>query len=147
MKTEGTNLLLRTMSVFWSSSRWPLATSMSSRRQRSIPLGGYRQVSLYLFVSFHGWPAAVSLRMFAQWLVLSLVFGLTQSIATYYHRNESHNTLNWIKKYLCNDYEICKVIFYRKSYRDMTFQWWNPSIINKVRSFWIGGLSHCSPDI
>ena len=26
MKTEGTNLLLLTISVFWSSSRWPLAT-------------------------------------------------------------------------------------------------------------------------
>ena len=26
MKTEGTNLLLLTMSAFWSSSRWPLAT-------------------------------------------------------------------------------------------------------------------------
>ena len=38
------------ISAFWSSSRWPLATLMSSRRQRSIPLGGrYRQVSLYCF--------------------------------------------------------------------------------------------------
>ena len=26
MRTEGTNLLLLTMSAFWSSSRWPLAT-------------------------------------------------------------------------------------------------------------------------
>ena len=26
MKTEGTNLLLLTISAFWSSSRWPLAT-------------------------------------------------------------------------------------------------------------------------
>ena len=26
MKTEGTNLLVLTMSAFWSSSRWPLAT-------------------------------------------------------------------------------------------------------------------------
>ena len=25
MKTEGTNLILVTMSAFWSSSRWPLA--------------------------------------------------------------------------------------------------------------------------
>ena len=49
MKTEGTNLLLLTMSAFWSSSRWPRATLMRSRRQRSIPLGGrYRQVSLYV---------------------------------------------------------------------------------------------------
>ena len=41
MKTEGTNLLVLTISAFWSSS--------SSRRQRNIPLGGrYRQVSLYL---------------------------------------------------------------------------------------------------
>ena len=46
--TEGTNLLLITCSAFYSSSRWPLATQMRSRRQRSIPLGGrYRQVSLY----------------------------------------------------------------------------------------------------
>ena len=45
MKTECTNLLLLTVSAFWSSSRWPRA---SSRRQRSNPLGGpYRQVSLY----------------------------------------------------------------------------------------------------
>ena len=43
MKTEGTNLHLLTISAFWS-----LATLRSSRRQRSIPLGGrYRQVSLY----------------------------------------------------------------------------------------------------
>ena len=55
MKTEGTNLLLLTISAFWSSSRWPLATKMSSRRQRSIPLGGrYRQVLLYF--SFIRWP-------------------------------------------------------------------------------------------
>ena len=48
MKTEGTNLLLLTISAFWSSSRWPLATQMSSRRQKSISLGGrYIQVSLY----------------------------------------------------------------------------------------------------
>ena len=26
MKTEGINLLVLTMSAFWSSSRWPLAT-------------------------------------------------------------------------------------------------------------------------
>ena len=51
MKTEGTNLHLLTISAFWSSSGWPLATEMSSRRLRSIPLGGrYRQVSLYLEV-------------------------------------------------------------------------------------------------
>ena len=49
MKTEGTNSLVLTISAFWSSSRWPRATKMSSRRQRSIPLGGrYRQVSLYI---------------------------------------------------------------------------------------------------
>ena len=49
MKTGGTNLLVLTISAFWSSSMWPLATWMSFRRQRSIPLGGrYRQVSLYL---------------------------------------------------------------------------------------------------
>ena len=48
MKTEGTNLFLLTISAFWSSSMWPLATKMSSRRQRSIPSGGRcRQVSLY----------------------------------------------------------------------------------------------------
>ena len=47
MKIECTNLFLLTMSAFWSSFRWPLATEMSSRRQRNIPLGGrYRQVSL-----------------------------------------------------------------------------------------------------
>ena len=47
MKTEGVNLLLLAKSASWSSSRWPLATLMSSRRQRNIPLGGrYRQVSL-----------------------------------------------------------------------------------------------------
>ena len=45
MKTEGINLLLLTISAFWSSARWPLATKMSSRRQRSISLGGrYRHV-------------------------------------------------------------------------------------------------------
>ena len=50
MKTGGTNLLLLTISAFWSSSRWPRATYMSSRRQISIPLGGrYRQVSLYRY--------------------------------------------------------------------------------------------------
>ena len=49
LKTKGSNLLLLTISAFWGSSRWPLATYMSSRRQRSIPLGGrYRQVSLYI---------------------------------------------------------------------------------------------------
>ena len=48
LMTEGTNLLVLTISAFWSSSRCPLATEMSSGRQRSIPLGGrYRQVSLY----------------------------------------------------------------------------------------------------
>ena len=48
MKTEDTNLPLLTSSAFWSSSWWPLATEMSSRRQRSIPLGGrFWQVSLY----------------------------------------------------------------------------------------------------
>ena len=45
---EGTNLLLLTISAFWTLSRWPLATQTSSRKQRNIPLGGrYRQVSLY----------------------------------------------------------------------------------------------------
>ena len=40
IKTECINFLLLTISVFWSSSRWP--------RQRFIPLGvRYRQVSLY----------------------------------------------------------------------------------------------------
>ena len=49
MKIECTNLLLLTFSTFWGSSRWPLATWMSSRRQRSIPLGGrHIQVSLYI---------------------------------------------------------------------------------------------------
>ena len=39
MMVEGINLLVLTVSAFWSSS--------SSRRQISIPLGGrYRQVSL-----------------------------------------------------------------------------------------------------
>ena len=53
MKTEGTNLLLLPISAFWSSSRWPLATLMSSKRRRNIPLGGrYRQVSLYLLKFF-----------------------------------------------------------------------------------------------
>ena len=47
MKTACTNLLLLTISAFWSSSRWPLVTYMGTRRQRSIPLGGrYRQASL-----------------------------------------------------------------------------------------------------
>ena len=55
MKAEGANSLLLTISVFWSSSRWPLATKMSSRRQRSIPLGGrYRQVSLYILPQYVG---------------------------------------------------------------------------------------------
>ena len=50
MKTEGTNLLLLTISASWTSSRWPRATYMSPRRQKNIPLGGrYRQVSLYQF--------------------------------------------------------------------------------------------------
>ena len=49
MMAEGTNSLVFTISAFWSSSRWPLATLMSSRKQRGIPLGGrYRQVALYL---------------------------------------------------------------------------------------------------
>ena len=49
MMTECTDLLVLTISAFWSSSRSPLATKMSSRRQRSIPLGGrYIQVSLYI---------------------------------------------------------------------------------------------------
>ena len=53
LNTEGTNFLLLTISAFWSSSRWPLDTQMSSRRQRSIPLGcRYRQVSLYLQTSY-----------------------------------------------------------------------------------------------
>ena len=39
MMTECINLLLLTISAFWSSSRWPRATLMSSRRQRNIPLG------------------------------------------------------------------------------------------------------------
>ena len=60
MKTEGTSLLLLTMSAFWSSSRWPLATYMSSRRQISIPLGGRdRQFSLYMeaiLVASSIWP-------------------------------------------------------------------------------------------
>ena len=48
MKTEDTNLLLLTISASWSSFRWPLATWISSRRQRSIPLGSrYIQVSMY----------------------------------------------------------------------------------------------------
>ena len=52
MMTEGTNLLVLTFPAFWSSSMWPLATWMSSRRQRSIPLcGRYRQVSLYFIKS------------------------------------------------------------------------------------------------
>ena len=54
METEGTNLPLLTcvMSDFWSLCRWPRATYKSSRRHRSIPLGGrYRQVSLYLFIA------------------------------------------------------------------------------------------------
>ena len=51
MKTGGTNLLLLTISAFWSSSRW-----MSSRRHRSIPLGGrYRHVSLYHFCMEETW--------------------------------------------------------------------------------------------
>ena len=67
MRIEGTNLLLLTISAFWSSSRWPLATYMSSRRQRSIPLGGrYRQVSLiclymsspYYSIGLIQWPPA-----------------------------------------------------------------------------------------
>ena len=50
MVPEDTNLLVLTISAFWSSSRWPLATYMSFKRHRSIPLGGrYRQVSLYYF--------------------------------------------------------------------------------------------------
>ena len=49
MKTEGTNLLFLRISAFWSSSKWPLATLMSSRRQTRKPLcGRYRQVSLYI---------------------------------------------------------------------------------------------------
>ena len=49
MKTEGINLLLITIPVFWSSFMWPRATEMSSRMQRNIPLDGrYRQVSLYI---------------------------------------------------------------------------------------------------
>ena len=63
MKTEGTNLLLLTISAFWSSFRWPLATQMSSKRQRNVPLSGrYRQVSLYfsLFM-LHGVPSLITL--------------------------------------------------------------------------------------
>ena len=57
MKTGGTNLLLLTISAFWSSSRWPLATKMSSRRQRDNPLGGrYRQVSLYMNIALRQNP-------------------------------------------------------------------------------------------
>ena len=48
MMTEGANSPVLTISAFWSSSRWPRATWMSSKRQISIPLGGrYKQVSLY----------------------------------------------------------------------------------------------------
>ena len=59
MMTEDTNLLVLTISAFWSSSRWPLATYMSSRRQGSIPLGGrYRQVALYQITYFNVYVCA-----------------------------------------------------------------------------------------
>ena len=61
MMTEGTNWVVLIISAFWSSSRWPLATKMSSRRQRSIPLGGrYRQVSLYSYWLAGGCAASKS---------------------------------------------------------------------------------------
>ena len=54
MKTEGTNLLLLTMSALWSSSKWPLATGLDELQKADkypIRLGGrYRQVSLYFVV-------------------------------------------------------------------------------------------------
>ena len=72
MKTESTNLLLLTISAFWSSSRWPLATSMSSRRQISIPFGGrYRQVLLYMQVSkrFDKWAIDfVQMKFYENWV-------------------------------------------------------------------------------
>ena len=55
------------------------------------------------FVDHPGWSAAVYFWMFPQWLILSclvtsngvvFVFGLTQSIATSCHKNESHSTLS-----------------------------------------------------
>ena len=54
MKAGGTNLLLLTISAFWSSSRWPLATSMSSRRQISIPLGGRYNKGKTVFILRRG---------------------------------------------------------------------------------------------
>ena len=35
MKTEGTNLLLLTISAFWSSSRWPLALGHQDQLQKA----------------------------------------------------------------------------------------------------------------
>ena len=65
MKTEGSNLFVLTISAFWSSSRWPLATQMSSRRQTSVRLGGrYRQVSLYKFVVHHETSVEYSLKIY-----------------------------------------------------------------------------------
>ena len=53
-KTGCPNLFLPTISAFWSSSRWSLATKMSSRRQINISLGGrYRQVSLHCTVDIN----------------------------------------------------------------------------------------------
>ena len=58
--------------AFWSSSRWPLATSMSSRRQISIPFGGrYRQVLLYMQVSkrFDKWAIDfVQMKFYENWV-------------------------------------------------------------------------------
>ena len=56
MKTEDTNLLLLTISAFWSSSRWPKKDEL--QKADKYPLGGrYTQVSLYyynLFAVEHG---------------------------------------------------------------------------------------------
>ena len=54
-------------------------------------------------VDHHGWPAVVWSGMFAQWLILSclvtskgvvFVFGLTQSVATSCHKNQSYGTFS-----------------------------------------------------
>ena len=76
MKTESTNLFLLTISAFWSSSGWSLATLMSFRRQRSVPLGGrYKQDLLYIVwrvvcrVQFwYRWINSDGVRLHKQWI-------------------------------------------------------------------------------
>ena len=154
MKTEGTNLLLLTISAFWSSSRWPMAAPEGSEVSHSV-------VVIDRFHCIQGDIVSLIWCFYIEWssnkqptflfIVFQLenqyIIGKKYALRPYHqqHRPQWHCTVphdeyNARRIYIDMLYVLCRVSSspwtkwpsFRRRYLQMHFREWKSCILIKI---------------